>query len=133
MYHRAGDRPRTQKDIDHQALQIATMSKMNGGAMCGRVHPLVTSTDWPQRAAFLDALRAAISEKTPATGSYYPGSNKVLDGFKDAYPQAEVLKPENAKFPDSDFMLVPDTETEVRFHTLSQITRIWETRQAEIF
>lgn len=105
-----GDRPWTQKEIDHQALQIATMSKMNGGAVCGRVQTLVTSKHWPQREAFLDALRLAISEKTPAAGSYYPGSDNVMQGFKEAYPQAEVLQPENGKFPHSDFLLVPDTE-----------------------
>ena len=38
-----GDRPWTDKEIEHQAIQIATISKLNGGAVCGRVQTVVTS------------------------------------------------------------------------------------------
>ncbi len=81
-----GDRPWTKKEIEHQAVQIATMAKFNGGANCGRPQTLVTSKHWPQRKEFLDALRVAISETTPAMGMYYPGADKVVDGFRQAYP-----------------------------------------------
>ena len=105
-----GDRPWTPKEIEHQAVQIATMSKLNGGAVCGRVQTLVTSKHWPQRQEFLDALADALENKTPATGIYYPGSDKVTGGFKEAYPDAKMLKPESGKHPHSDVMLITGVE-----------------------
>jgi acyl-CoA reductase-like NAD-dependent aldehyde dehydrogenase len=103
-----GDRPWTEKEIHHQAMQIATMSKLNGGAVCGRVQTVVTSKHWPQREAFLAALRKAIADDTPAAGTYYPGSDKVRAGFETHYPEAEVLKPENGKYKHADFLLITD-------------------------
>ena len=105
-----GDRPWTTKEIEHQAVQIATMSKLNGGAVCGRIQTLVTSKHWPQREAFLDALAVALEKTTPATGIYYPGSDKVIEGFRKAYPDAKVLKPEGGKHPNSDVMLITGVE-----------------------
>lgn len=105
-----GDRPWTRKEIDHQAVQIATMSKLNGGAVCGRIQTLVTSKHWPQRQEFLDAIRIALRDTTPATGTYYPGSEAVIEGFRQAYPSAEVLKPEGGRYPHTDIMLITDVE-----------------------
>jgi hypothetical protein len=101
-----GDRPWTAKELEHQAVQIATISKLNGGAVCGRVQTIVTSARWPQRDQFLQALRAAIVEGTPAAGTYYPGSGDVADGFREAYPDAEVLRPEGGAYATGDFMLI---------------------------
>ncbi len=104
-----GDRPWTDKEIDHQAIQLATLGKLNGGAVCGRVQTIVTSKNWPQRDTFLAALRKALVEGTPAVGTYYPGAGKVAQGFLEAYPDtAEVLKPEGGKHAGSDFILIPD-------------------------
>lgn len=105
-----GDRPWTKKELEHQAVQIATMSKLNGGAVCGRIQTLVTSKHWPQRDEFLDALRVALEDTTPATGIYYPGSDKVIEGFREAYPGAEVLKPEGGKQPNTNVMLITGVE-----------------------
>ena len=89
-----GDRPWTKKEIRHQALQIATMAKLNGGAVCGRPQTLVTSKHWPQREEFLKALSDAIEHDTPAAGSYYPGSDKVAARFRENHSDAVVLQPE---------------------------------------
>ena len=105
-----GDRPWTKKEIEHQAVQIATMSKLNGGAVCGRIQTLVTSKHWSQREEFLNALRVALEETTPATGIYYPGSDEVIEGFRKAYPDAEVLKPEGGKHLHTDVMLITSVE-----------------------
>ncbi|PRY22240.1 acyl-CoA reductase-like NAD-dependent aldehyde dehydrogenase [Aliiruegeria haliotis] len=105
-----GDRPWTKKEIEHQAVQIATMSKLNGGAVCGRIQTLVTSKHWPQRQEFLDALAVALEETTPATGIYYPGSDKVIEGFKAAYPDAKVLRPEGGRHPHSEVLLITGAE-----------------------
>ncbi len=119
-----GDRPWTDKELAHQAQQIATISKLNGGAVCGRIQTIVTSEHWPQREAFLDALRVAIAEATPAAGTYYPGSDKVLAGFAEAYPDAEVLKPEGGTFSTADFVLIPGVAEDgyaIRNEAFSQI------------
>ena len=107
-----GDRPWTDKELTHQAQQIATISKLNGGAVCGRVQTIVTSKHWPQRDAFLAALRKALDEETPAAGTYYPGSDKVVQGFRDAYPDAEVISPEGGKYQHTDFILITGAEAQ---------------------
>jgi acyl-CoA reductase-like NAD-dependent aldehyde dehydrogenase len=101
-----GDRPWADKEIHHQAVQVVTVAKLNGGAVCGRPQTLVTSNNWAQREEFLSALKKAIAEDTPAEGTYYPGSDKVADAFKENYPKAEVLKPEGDKFKHGDFMVI---------------------------
>ncbi len=103
-----GDRPWTEKEIRHQAVQIATMAKLNGGAVCGRPQTLVTSKHWPQREAFLAALERAIAEETPAAGTYYPGSSEVLAAFKENHPEAETLQPEGGEHGHSDFLVITD-------------------------
>ena len=89
-----GDRPWTDKELEHQALQITAAAKLNGGAVCGRPQTIVTSKHWPQREAFLAALREAITTGTFANGTYYPGSEEVAARFAEAHPDAEVLMPE---------------------------------------
>jgi hypothetical protein len=101
-----GDRPWTEKELRHQAVQIATMAKLNGGAVCGRPQTIVTSKHWPQRQAFLDALKTAIVEETPAAGTYYPGSDEVAAAFREHHPEAEVLKPEGGKYASADLLMV---------------------------
>ena len=105
-----GDRPWTEKEIHHQALQIATMAKLNGGAVCGRPQTLVTSKHWPQRGVFLEALKKAIIEETPAAGTYYPGSKEVLSKFQEAYPKAELLQPEDGKYKNAAFLFIPNID-----------------------
>ena len=113
-----GDRSWTDKEIEHQAVQIATISKLNGGAVCGRVQTVITSKHWPQREEFLSALRKAIAEDTPAAGTYYPGSDQVVAGFRDAYPAAEILEPEGGKYKSGSFMLMTsETSSNCGYHS----------------
>lgn len=101
-----GDRPWTEKEIHHQALQIATAAKLNGGAVCGRPQTLVTSKHWLQREEFLAALKRAVAEETPAAGTYYPGSDEVAAAFKEHHPDAETLRPEHGKYDHADFLVI---------------------------
>ena len=101
-----GDRPWTDKEIEHQAIQIATMAKLNGGAVCGRPQTLVTSKHWPQRQALLDAIRHAIADETPAAGSYYPGTADVVAKFRGNHPDAEVLEPEGGRYDSGAFLYI---------------------------
>ena len=105
-----GDRPWTAKEIEHQAIQVATVAKLNGGAVCGRPQTIVTAAEWSQRRAFLDALRKAISEDTPAAGTYYPGSDKVRQGFLENHPDAALLSPEKGRFNNGDFIVIEGVE-----------------------
>ncbi|MEM9068377.1 MAG: aldehyde dehydrogenase family protein [Myxococcota bacterium] len=105
-----GDRPWTDKELAHQALQIATAGKLNGGAVCGRPQTIVTSKHWPQREAFLDALRTAIAETTFANGTYYPGSEKVVAAFREAHPDAEALQPESGAYRAGEFLLITEVD-----------------------
>ena len=101
-----GDRPWTNKEINHQAQQFVSLAKINGGAVCGRAQTLVTSQHWAQRDQFLDAVRKAFTEDTPALSSYYPGSDAVKERFAQAYPDAEVLTAEHGKHAASDGLLI---------------------------
>ena len=105
-----GDRPWTDKELKHQALQVATVGKMNGGAVCGRVQTIITSKNWPQRQQFINALRKALEEDTFANGTYYPGVDKTMENFLENQPTAEILKPENGKYPNTEFILIPDVK-----------------------
>ncbi|MFE2998096.1 aldehyde dehydrogenase family protein [Nocardia sp. NPDC059246] len=106
-----GDRPWTEKEIRHQALQIATIAKINGGAICGRVQTLVTSRHWPQRQEFLDAVAHALREGTPAATTYYPGVNETFDRFRAKYPDATLIQPVD-EAPASRTLLVEDAGTD---------------------
>ena len=101
-----GDRPWTEKEMEHQANQIVTAAKLNGGAVCGRPQTIVTSKHWAQREEFLAAIKQAIVENTPAAGTYYPGSDQVKQQFLENHPNAETLHPENGRFKNGEFIFI---------------------------
>jgi len=100
------DRPWTEKEMKHQAIQIVTIGKLNGWAVCGRVQTIVTSKHRPQREAFLKHLEDAIKEHTPSAGSYYPWSDETWETFKEAHPEWVILQPEWWTRKASDFMFI---------------------------
>ena len=97
----------SEKDIEHWAVQIASVGKLNGGAVCGRPQTIITSKNWPQREQFISALRKAIEEDTFGTSTYYPGVDKTKADFLENQPTAEILTPENGKHPASEFVFIP--------------------------
>lgn len=118
-------RPWTDKEIKHQAENLVSMSKANGGAACGRPQTIITSKNWPQRLQFLDAVRKAIVEDTYAVGTYYPGSDEKKENFLKNHPNAEVLKPENGKHPKSDYVFITDVKADdyaIKNEAFCQIT-----------
>ena len=96
------------KDLKRQAIQLASVGKLNGGAVCGRPQTIITSKNWEQREQFLDELRKAIADDTFACSSHYPGVEKTKEAFLENQSTAEVLKPENGKHNKSDFVLIPN-------------------------
>jgi len=98
----------SKKDIKRQAIQIISAGKLNGGAACGRPQTIVTSKNWPQREAFLTALREAVVEHTYAVSEHYPGVEKTKEAFIKNQPTAEVLQPESGKKKKSDVVFIPN-------------------------
>ncbi len=72
----------TDEEIEHQALHIATFSKLMGGANCARLQTIVTCKNWPQRQQFIKALRTAFSQLVPDFTTFYPGTVEKYWEFK---------------------------------------------------
>ncbi|MDP8259932.1 MAG: aldehyde dehydrogenase family protein [Candidatus Gygaella obscura] len=105
-----GVKPWTKSQIKHHAISIATIGKLNGGAICGRLQTIITCKNWPQRKEFLIALKEALEIDTPGFSSYYPNSEKAFNNFKNNYPNAELIKPKDATVGSSEFLLIEDSE-----------------------
>ncbi|MBQ0854844.1 aldehyde dehydrogenase family protein [Streptomyces sp. BH-SS-21] len=106
-----GDRPWTEREIRHQALQIATIVTISGGSICGRTQTLVTSRHWPQRRQFLDAITVALRDLTPGSSTGYPGVDKTFEAFRDAYPGGRLIQPVDDR-PASQVMVIEDVGTQ---------------------
>ncbi|MDJ0337832.1 aldehyde dehydrogenase family protein [Cryobacterium sp. PH31-O1] len=78
------------RDLRYQAQHIATMRLHNGGYNCIAGQVLVLSAAWPQKAAFLDAVEAALTA-APARASWYPGSDERMRAARAAYPASRSL------------------------------------------
>jgi aldehyde dehydrogenase (NAD(P)+) len=83
-------------DLKFQAEHVASMRLHNGGYNCIAGQIVVLSSDWPQRAAFLEQLRAALN-RTPARKPWYPGSDARVAAAAAAYPNAEAVGPDKAR------------------------------------
>lgn len=77
-------------DVAFQAEHIATQRLHNGGYNCVATQAVIISADWPQKAEFLTALRAAL-DAAPARPAYYPGSDTRVAAARASYPDATAL------------------------------------------
>ena len=80
------------RQIEYQARHIAGMLTTNAGFNCNAAQVLITCSQWPQRDAFLNALRRTLA-KVPARPSYYPGSKERHEKLIRQNPGAEQLGP----------------------------------------
>jgi len=80
----------TTKEIEYQAKHVATMIANNAGFNCLTPRVIVSHAQWPQRAAFFDALKAVLSS-LPTRMAYYPGANERRDAFLQSHPDADQL------------------------------------------
>ena len=80
----------TKRDLRYQAEHVATQRLHNGGYNCIAGQIVVLSSEWPQKAAFLDELRSAL-ERTPARRAWYPGSDDRVADVAAHYPKAQKL------------------------------------------
>nr|WP_245570334.1 aldehyde dehydrogenase family protein [Microbacterium luticocti] len=74
-------------DLRYQASHVATMRLHNSGHNCIAGQVVILSRDWPQRDAFLAALREAY-QTAPARPVWYPNSAAKMDAAADDYPDA---------------------------------------------
>lgn len=68
-----GDSPWAQEDLEAQAEALVAVKLVNGGHVCAAPQVLVTCRSWPQREAFLQAVRLKIAG-APLAKCYYPGA-----------------------------------------------------------
>lgn len=96
-------------DLAYQAEHIATQRLHNGGYNCVAAQAVIISADWPQKAEFLAALRAAV-DRAPARPAYYPGSTDRSAGARAGYPAAESLGPEGGRLLITGLTTAPDEQ-----------------------
>jgi aldehyde dehydrogenase (NAD(P)+) len=77
-------------DLRFQAEHVATQRLHNNGYNCIATQVGVLSKDWPQKDAFLAALRDVLAS-APARPAYYPGSDTRVASARSAYPAAEDI------------------------------------------
>lgn len=74
-------------DLRYQAEHIVTMRLYNSGHNCLAGQVVMISSDWPQRRAFLTALREAFAD-APERPVWYPRSDEKADAAAASYPDA---------------------------------------------
>jgi acyl-CoA reductase-like NAD-dependent aldehyde dehydrogenase len=79
----------TDADLRYQAEHIVTMRLYNSGHNCLAGQVVLISADWPQRQAFLAALREAFAD-APERPVWYPGSDERRDAAAASHPDATL-------------------------------------------
>jgi acyl-CoA reductase-like NAD-dependent aldehyde dehydrogenase len=88
--------PWTADDIAFQARHVAAMVANNASFNCNAAKVLVVARDWPQRDAFVAAVKEAL-RRTPARKAYYPGAHERYRAFLESYPDHEKLGEESGE------------------------------------
>ena len=86
----------SEPDLDFQAENVVSTKMHNGGFNCIASQVLVLPQEWPQRDAFLTAVRRAFAA-LPDRPAYYPGASDRLATLADAYPDAQPVGPTGAR------------------------------------
>lgn len=99
----------SQDDLDYQAENLASWLISNAGSACNTPRVIILQAEWPQRTAFLDALRRVFAQ-TPLRCAFYPGSQQRYQAFLDAHPNAEQIgNPGEGELP---WTLIPEVGLE---------------------
>ncbi len=77
-------------DLARQAENIATMLTNNGGFNCNAARVIITHADWPQREAFLAAIRDRLA-RTPTRDAFYPGAIDRFEAVATAHPEMHQI------------------------------------------
>jgi acyl-CoA reductase-like NAD-dependent aldehyde dehydrogenase len=79
------------KELRFHAENVATQMTNNAGFNCNAARVIITHEAWPQREAFLSALRDAL-RAVPQRPAYYPGAQERFERFMSSEPSAERLE-----------------------------------------
>jgi hypothetical protein len=78
----------SQGDLAFHAANVATQLVYNSGFNCVTTRVVVTWAGWPQRDAFLAALRKVLAA-IPPRQAYYPGAGERFAAFMAKHPEGE--------------------------------------------
>ena len=88
-----------QEDLDYQAENLVSWIATHASCACNTPRVIILHAEWPQRAAFLDALRRVYS-RTPLRFAYYPGSQKRYQSYLDTHSGVEMIgEPKEGELP----------------------------------
>lgn len=80
----------SEADLENKAAEVVAATAHNASCNCLAAKVVLLCGSWPQREAFLAALRRAF-QAAPPRACYYPGSRAKYDAFLAAYPAAQQL------------------------------------------
>lgn len=99
----------SQDDLDYQAENLASWLMGNASSACNTPRVIILHAEWPQRAAFLEALRRVYAQ-TPLRCAFYPGSQERYQMFMEAHPNAERIgTPNDGELP---WTIIPEVSSE---------------------
>lgn len=99
----------SQDDLDYQAENLASWLMGNASSACNTPRVIILHAEWPQRAAFLEALRRVYAQ-TPPRCAFYPGSQQRYQMFMEAHPNAERIgTPNDGELP---WTITPEVSSE---------------------
>jgi acyl-CoA reductase-like NAD-dependent aldehyde dehydrogenase len=88
-----------QEDLDYQAENLVSWIATHASCACNTPRVIILHAEWPQRTAFLDALRRIYS-RTPLRFAYYPGSQQRYQSYLDVHTDAEQIgEPKEGQLP----------------------------------
>lgn len=103
--------PYTERELAHQAEDVAAYLTMNDSFLCNAAKMLITPRNWPQRDVFLAALRR-ILEGVPVRRAYYPGAEARWEALtKGRYGVMQVGERAPGRLP---WTLIPGLDPEER-------------------
>lgn len=103
--------PWTARDVQEQAVHLATWLVLNAGCNCISERVIVQQREWPQREALLAAIGRVLAG-VPTHRAYYPGAAERHAAFVAAHPTARFYgDPPPGHLP---WTLIPDVDPDNR-------------------
>ncbi len=100
-----------EEDLDYQAESIVSWIATHASCACNTPRVIILHAEWPQRAAFLDALRR-VYVRTPLRFAYYPGSQERYQSYLDTHSSVEEIgEPKEGELP---WTIITDVDVQNR-------------------
>jgi hypothetical protein len=77
-------------ELDYQAAQVASMLVYNCGFNCNGARLVTVAKGWPQREAFMQAVRGKLAGM-PTRRAYYPNAQATWQRFTEQYPDHDAI------------------------------------------